>query len=123
MLRKKSIFQIRTLACLISISICNLLIVYCIIIELLCFWTYSSSYFYLKHMTFWRLDIVSTFRLNLLGLTQLTELVSVSRHLHQHEIGYRKKAQQNPSARVEANIKSIKMNSTHMRSNTRALSE
>jgi hypothetical protein len=35
---------------------------------------------------FWRLDSVSIFRQNLLNWAQLTELVPISEHLHQHKI-------------------------------------
>lgn len=38
--------------------------------------------FYLKHGTFWRLDSLSIFRLNLLSWAQSTEIVPISGHQH-----------------------------------------
>jgi hypothetical protein len=63
--------------------------------------------FYLKHTSFRRLDSVSVFRWNLLSWAEPIELVPISGHQYQHEIGYINQAQHKPSARVKTNIENI----------------
>jgi hypothetical protein len=57
---------------------------------------------------FRRLVSASVFRWNLLSLAQSIELFPISRHQHQHRIGYVNQAQHKPYARVKTNIENIK---------------
>jgi hypothetical protein len=53
---------------------------------------------------FRRPDYISVFRWNQLSWAQSIELVPISWHQHQHELGYINQAQYKPSARVKTNV-------------------
>jgi hypothetical protein len=58
---------------------------------------YPRSCFYLKYTMFWRLESASVFRWDLLSWAQPIELVPISGHQQQHQIGYINQAEHKPS--------------------------
>jgi hypothetical protein len=75
---------------------------------LACLHLKTPSCFYLKQITFRRLDSISFFRKNLLSWAQSIELVPISGHLCQHKVGYTSQTQHKPSARAKKTLTYLK---------------